>query len=359
MIELQLQIQRSDFSLHVELQLPSSGVSVLFGPSGSGKTSILRVLAGLEKHQAKLSVNNECWQDEQHFVKTHQRAIAYVFQEANLFAHLNVKENIRYGLKRAKGREKKLDENSICELLNITALLSRQVSQLSGGERQRVAIARALLSQPELLLMDEPLSALDHKLKSEILPYLMRMHQELDIPIIYVSHDIDEVTQLADYLVLLEKGQVLAQGPLEQIMSNAEFFPLLGDRSGAVIEGQLKQYIEEDELALIEFNGQALYLPLVNKDGASYQVGQKIRCRILARDISLSLSKAQDSSILNIYQARVEGIHNGNHPGERLINIDCHGSKLLAKITLRSAKLLGLELGMTLWAQIKSVSLLG
>ena len=215
MIHMRLKLKYSGFALEVDLQLPGRGVTALYGHSGSGKTTCLRCIAGLEKaEQGFIQVNDEVWQDSDKkiFVPPHKRALGYVFQEASLFPHLSVLANLEFGLKRIPRPQRRVDMTHATELLGIGHLLDRHPQHLSGGERQRVGIARALLTSPKLLLMDEPLAALDSQRKNEILPYLQRLHDELDIPVLYVSHSQDEVARLADHLVLLSNGKALASG---------------------------------------------------------------------------------------------------------------------------------------------------
>ena len=238
-LDITLDLPFADFRLQVDLHLPGRGITALFGPSGSGKTSLLRCVAGLERApHGQISVNGECWQGSprRHFLAPHKRALGYVFQEASLFAHLSVRANLAFGQKRSPGKAR-LDE--IAGLLGIDGLLDRQPVSLSGGERQRVAIARALLTSPRLLLMDEPLAALDLKRKLEILPYLERLHDELSVPIIYVSHAPDEVARLADHLVLLHEGRMVASGPLGETLAPADLPPAFADDAGVVIEAVL------------------------------------------------------------------------------------------------------------------------
>jgi molybdate transport system ATP-binding protein len=219
-----LLLRRPAFTLDLALALPSRGVSALFGPSGCGKTTVLRALAGLERAAGNVRVGSEVWQDDasQHFVPTHQRALGYVIQEAALFAHLNVLDNLRYAQRRAPLPNAKAALDRTVDLLGIGPLLRRQTHSLSGGERQRVAIARALASQPRLLLMDEPLAALDAARKADILPTLQRLQAELDLPIVYVSHAINEVARLADHVVLMQAGRAVAAGPTAQMLARLD-----------------------------------------------------------------------------------------------------------------------------------------
>ncbi|MDP2805984.1 MAG: molybdenum ABC transporter ATP-binding protein, partial [Gallionellaceae bacterium] len=210
-------MQLDRFALDASFAAPAVGVTALFGPSGSGKTTLLRCIAGLERVAGTLHVNGEIWQDEKTFLPIHKRPLGYVFQEASLFPHLSVRANLEYGYKRIAPDERKVHLEQVVEWLGLSHLIDRNnPTQLSGGERQRVAIARALLTSPRILLMDEPLSALDATSKQDILPYLERLHRELNIPVLYVSHALDEVTRLADHLVLLEKGRVIASGELHE-----------------------------------------------------------------------------------------------------------------------------------------------
>jgi molybdate transport system ATP-binding protein len=222
MINAQLRLQRRGFQLDVTLALPARGITALWGPSGCGKTTVLRALAGLDRAAGRVALNDEVWQDDAtgHFVPTHQRAIGYVIQEPTLFPHLNVINNLRYGQRRASNHTSAHDLDASIDLLGIAGLLQRRPGTLSGGERQRVAIARALASQPRLLLMDEPLAALDAARKADILPYLERLHQTLSLPVIYVSHAADEVTRLADHVVLMDQGRAINAGALKEVFSN-------------------------------------------------------------------------------------------------------------------------------------------
>ena len=210
-IEARFYVDQGDFCLDVDLNIPSSGVTSLYGPSGCGKTTLIRAIAGLEHHAGGfLKVGDTTWQDNTIFLPPHRRPLGYVFQESSLFEHLSVQGNLEYGVKRIPRDERRVSLDSAIELLEIGHLLNRKPATLSGGERQRVAIARALAVSPELLLMDEPLAALDVSRKQEIIPYIESLHRELDIPMIHVSHLPEEVTRLADHMVLLEAGQVVA-----------------------------------------------------------------------------------------------------------------------------------------------------
>lgn len=352
-IRARFRLERGNFTLDVDLTLPGRGITALFGHSGSGKTTCLRAMAGLERAPGGLfAIGGETWQDERSFVPTHQRALGYVFQEASLFPHLSVKGNLEFGLKRAAAAPQPFALPAVAELLGIDGLLERRPDSLSGGERQRVAIARALLAAPRLLLMDEPLAALDLKRKLEILPYLERLHAELSIPVIYVSHAPDEVARLADHLVLLEAGKVAASGPLMETLARADLPPAFADDAGVVLEAVLGGH-EEDNLSRLDFPGGSLRV------GRRLEaVGNRLRCRIHARDVSLALEKPSASSILNILPATVTAVVPTDTPGHVLVQMRAGSTLLLARITERSRRELAIEPNLPVWAQVKAVALL-
>lgn len=345
------------FALDVDLVLPASGVISLFGPSGSGKTTVLRCVAGLVRAPGGLlTFGDEVWQDESRgiFVPTHRRPIGVVFQEASLFPHLSVMGNLRYGMTRAGLTPKEAGLDSILGLLGIEGLLERGTSRLSGGERQRVAIARALLRRPRLLLMDEPLAALDLRRKAEILPYLERLHDELAIPILYVSHSPDEVARLADHLVLMEEGRVVAQGSLLETMGRIDLAASFADDLSVVLAVTVGAH-EDDELTRLDFGGGAIRVGRRREP-----VGRRLRCRIHARDVSLSLTRHADMSILNVLPATVVAFGEIAAPGHVLVQLALsNGEKLVARITKRSQHQLTIRPGVPVWAQVKAVALLG
>lgn len=354
-IRARFRLDRGGFMLDVDLALPGRGVSALFGPSGSGKTTCLRAIAGLERAPGGyVALGDEVWQDEARgqFVPTHRRALGYVFQEASLFPHLSVRGNLEFGLKRVAAADRRFELGPVAAMLGIGALLERKPASLSGGERQRVAIARALLSSPRLLLMDEPLAALDLKRKQEILPYLERMHDELSIPIIYVSHAPDEVARLADHLVLLDAGRVVASGPLTETLARADLPPVFADDTGVVLETVLAGH-EADELSRLAFEGGSLF---VGRRGEP--VGSRLRCRIHARDVSIALERPQRSSIVNLLPAVVTATAGTDTPGHVLVQMRMGGTPLLARISERSRRELDIRPGVQVWAQVKAVALL-
>ncbi len=342
------------FTLDVDLNLPGSGVTALFGHSGSGKTTLLRCMAGLERAtQGLLTVNGAVWQDEAHWLPTHLRPIGYVFQEASLFEHLSVMGNLRYGMRRISAAQQGSLERAI-DLLGIAHLLQRKPDGLSGGERSRVGIARALAVSPSLLLMDEPLAALDLKRKQEILPYLERLHRELDLPIIYVSHAPDEVARLADHIVVLEAGRAVACGPLKDTLARLDLPIHLGEDTGVVLDAVVAERDVHWHLARVEFAGGSLWV----RD-AGHALGAPVRVRILARDVSIALTKLEDISIQNCLPATVDQLAGDAHPALTLLRLQVGQSPMLARLTKRSCAELALLPGKSVWVQIKAVALIG
>jgi len=354
-IQAQFRVDIGGFALATDLQLPGHGVIALFGPSGSGKTSLLRCIAGLRRAvEARLIVNGECWQDEGRgfFLPPHRRALGYVFQDANLFPHLDVRGNLEFGLRRVPPAQRRIAREQAIELLGVGPLLARTPAGLSGGERQRVGIARALLTSPRLLLLDEPLASLDSARKKEILPYLERLHGELSIPIFYVSHAPDEVARLADHIVLMEEGRVLASGPLVDTLARLDLPIRLGEDAGVVLAGSIAERDPAWHLARVALDAGDLW---VRDSGAP--IGAAVRVRVLARDVSIALARA-DSSIVNTLSASITDFGDDEHPALLLVRLQVGSEWLLARLTRRSAEHLGLAVGMRVWAQIKAVALL-
>jgi len=355
-LQVRLQFTRSDFALDVDLTLPGSGISVLFGPSGSGKTSVLRGVAGLERAAKGLvHIASAVWQDDQNgiFLPPWQRDLGYVFQEASLFEHLDVEKNLAFGLQRSgkPGGAQALQQ--AIELLGIGHLLRRQASQLSGGERQRVAIARALATQPRLLLLDEPLAALDLARRQEILPWLEKMRDELRIPMLYVTHAADELVRLADHLVVLEQGKVKATGAVSDVLSNIDNPAIVGDEAGVLLRGTVARRDAQWHLAEVVFEGGAVW---VRDTGLA--TGDAVRLRVLARDVSLAIEDPQGSSIQNQMQGHIEAMVEDVHPSQALVRVRCGSVAILARVTRRALHTLGVAQGSPVWAQVKSVAVI-
>ena len=358
MIDVRLQLKYSGFALDVDLHLPGRGVTALYGHSGSGKTTCLRCIAGLERAEdGFIQINDEVWQDSRNglFVPPHKRALGYVFQEASLFPHLSVRANLEFGLKRIPRQQRHVDMAQATELLGIGHLLDRHPQHLSGGERQRIGIARALLTSPKLLLMDEPLAALDSQRKSEILPYLERLHDELDIPVLYVSHAQDEVARLADHIVLLRDGKALASGPIGETLARLDLPMASGDDAGVVINGTVSAYDEHYQLLTLQLPDSPLHMRVAH---APLALGKALRVKVQARDVSLSLQAEEHSSILNRLPVTVVQELGADNMAHVLVRLDAGGTPLLARITRFSRDQLQLRPGLMLWAQIKAVAVL-
>ena len=353
-IQARFEVRRKDFTLQAELDLPGRGVTALFGRSGTGKTTLLRAIAGLEHHRGYLNINGEVWQDDDKgvFVPTHRRALGYVFQEASLLPHLTVQRNLDFGWKRTAPSERKVDREQTLALLGIAHLLDRYPARLSGGERQRVAIARALLASPRLLLMDEPLASLDVTRKQEVLPYLERIHDELAIPMLYVSHSPDEVARLADHVVLLDAGTVLASAPITEIASRLDLPTAFDDDAGVVVAGMVESYDDEYQLARLRTAGGVIQV--VHRKLA---IGSSLRLRILARDVSLVLAPHQDTSVLNQLPVQVVAEAPAKTAAHVILRLDAGGMPLLARITRQSRDRLRIATGKQVWAQFKATAI--
>lgn len=344
-----------DFNLNVDLNVEVKGFTVVFGPSGCGKTTLLRCLSGLERSSnGFLKVGEEIWQDEANgiFLPVSQRPIGYVFQEARLFSHLSVEGNLRYGYKRSSNPNDISKFNQVMSIMGIESLLKRRPSQLSGGEKQRVAIARSLLTSPRLLLMDEPLAALDAKRKQEILPYFRRLQTELNIPVFYVTHSLNEVLQLVNTMVLLDKGTVKSVGPVEEMFSNLDLKNRIGNSLvGGVLDATVARQDEDYQLTVLEFKGQTLYIPKQETP-----VGGKLRVHIHAGDVALSLSDTQgQTSVLNILSGKViEIASESKNDYMTHVKLDI-GCPLLATITRKSLDNLNLQPGQVVYAHIKAI----
>jgi molybdate transport system ATP-binding protein len=353
-IEVRFRGPLGRFMLDAEFSVPARGITGIFGPSGCGKTSVLRCIAGLQRvPDGVCRIGDEVWQDANRFVPVHRRPIGYVFQEASLFPHLSVTRNLLYGAGNAASRGAQLAE--IADLLGIAHLLDRAPRHLSGGERQRVAVGRALVSNPRLLLMDEPLSALDRATKSEILPFLERLHETLRLPILYVSHDMAEIERLADHLVLMENGRVIASGPLADLQSDPEL-PLAASSEAAVsLDARVVAHDAANGLLVLEVDGGRFITP-----GTAVAVGSRKRMRVGAGDISLSRKMPGPSTILNVLPARVlSSSAAGEHEVAAVLGLglDGAGARLVARVTRKSWTDLALADGAEVFAQIKGVAL--
>ena len=352
-IEARLQGNREGFFLDIDLRLPDRGITALFGPSGCGKTTLLRAIAGLEPDiRGTLKVAGQTWQDKNIFLPAHKRPLGYVFQQPGLFPHLDVRRNLQYGMKRLPAGKRRVSIDDAVSLLGIAHLLDRRPDQLSGGEQQRVAIARALAVSPGILLMDEPLSALDEARRQEILPWLESLHDELDIPVLYVSHSRDEVARLADQLVLIEEGHAMASGPIGELLTRLDLPLSAGGGAEALIEARVAGHDRDYGLTWLDFPGGRF--SVVHSE---LEIGSPVRLRLLARDVSLTLEPQAGTSILNIFPATVDGLASDGD-ARVIVRLLAGGVPLLAQVTRKSADLLQLAAGKQVYAQAKSVAVL-
>ncbi len=353
-IHAHFHLQRRGFELSVDVDLAESGIVSIFGPSGSGKSTLLRCIAGLERAKSgEFSIDGQAWQTANHFLPPHQREVGFVFQHTNLFMHLNVKSNLEYGMKRIPKAQRVVSMDEAITLLGLEPLLNRTPQQLSGGQKQRVAIARALLTSPKLLLMDEPLASLDLDSKADILPYLERLHDELNTPMLYVTHAPEEVVRVADQLILMADGKVTASGAVNELMTRMDLPLAHFDEACAVMDGRVHSHDTTYHLTHVSIPG--------GKVAVSYRdlpIGHSVRVRILARDVSLALAPIDNSSITNIFPARVIAIQPMQDPAQVLIKLDMGGTPILSRVTKRSVHILGIESNQIIYAQVKSVALM-
>jgi molybdate transport system ATP-binding protein len=358
-IEGDLRLKLPSFALDVSLRLPARGVTVLWGPSGCGKTTVLRALAGLTRAEGRVVLGDQIWQDDAlgRWLPTHQRPLGYVFQDAQLFAHLNVRANLLYGHSRRPKQAVSAGLDEAVALMGIEHLLDRRPQGLSGGERQRVAIARALLTAPQWLLMDEPLSALDAARKAEILPYLERLGREAGVPVLYVTHALDEAARLADHMVLMQAGHVLAAGPLPDMLSRLDLPTTRLDDAAVVLDASVVAHEPAHGQTQLCVAGWPMWVAQ-----SSCVPGQMVRVRVAARDVSVTLTPASDSSILHILPVTIEAVRDDGVDAVMLqLRLQSStlspGPLLLARVTRRSNDKLALHVGLSVFAQVKGVAL--
>lgn len=353
LLQARYTLERPEFSLDVSLELPLRGITGMFGVSGAGKTSLLRCIAGLERPATgKLVVGGDTWQDSAANISrpVHEREIGYVFQEPRLFQHADVRANLSYGSRRAIGGRREPEFDHVVDMLGLEAFLDRKPADLSGGEAQRVAIGRALLRAPRLVLMDEPLASLDAARKNEILPFLDRLHAESSVPVVYVSHNIEEICRLCDHLVVIDAGRIVADGELQSVLVRTDVPLLAGEEAGSVIVGEVSSYDADYDLTSIRFTGGELRVP-----GSHGDAGATLRLRIRANDISLCRERPRQTTILNVLGAVIEDIQATQGPSN-LLRLKVGSEQLLARITRRSCDDLGLQVGDKVEAQIKAVA---
>ena len=351
MLEATLNHRIGDFTLAVDLRLQSSGVCAIFGPSGCGKTTLLKALAGLLRTQGHVKFNGQCWQDQNTHVPAYERAAGFVFQDNRLFPHLDVAGNLDFARQRAaKGR---IEYQEVIDTLGVQSLLSRGITGLSGGEAKRVAIARALVSQPKILLMDEPLSGLDHASKHDILGYLRRLNQHFALPTLYVSHDIEEVARLCDRMVMMRSGQVVDMGPTAEIIQKLNQTPdQTAHPGGAVIHAKVSAHRADFSLTELDLAGHKLFAPI----RSDLSIGETMQLFLPARDVALATQKPEGLSIRNTVPGIVDTLHADANDRIR-VAIKVADQMLFAQITRQASEALALKPGLPVFALVKSVAL--
>ena len=355
MLEVDVSHQLGSFRLEASFSCRAAGITALFGRSGAGKTSLVNMLAGLIRpERGRIVLRGETLFDSQRGIDLppEKRRLGYVFQEGRLFPHLSVRHNLLYGYRRAPAAERPIGLAQVVGLLGIEALLERRPAALSGGEKQRVALGRALLANPRLLLMDEPLAALDQPRKEEILPFIEQLKEELDLPVIYVSHAMQEIVRLADTLVLMSNGRIEAVGAIEELTSRLDLRPLTGRyEAGAVLATTVAGQDKMFGLTELRFAGGRLRVPYLN-----LPLGQPLRVRIRARDVSIALAPPENISILNVIPCIIKEIGEEKSPQVDL-QLDAAGAAIWSRITARSRAALALKPGLQVYALIKSVAI--
>ncbi|MEO1251062.1 MAG: molybdenum ABC transporter ATP-binding protein [Pseudomonadota bacterium] len=353
-LRIDARLAQDDFMLNVAAGLPLNGATAIVGPSGAGKTSLLRLIAGLSRpDHGRIIFKGETWCDTHAgaFVPAHKRHVGVVFQDGRLFPHLTVEKNLLYADKRSTNPDSRYAIDDVVGALDLHELLQRRPQTLSGGERQRVALARALLSRPELLLLDEPLSALDRARKTEILPYLVDLPKRFGAPMLYVSHNLDEVIRIADEVAVMAAGKIAAVGPLAATL-NAHG-ALIGEDDAVIVEGRVEELSKSLHLARINIGAGVVALPAQE----ALSTGAKVRLRIHAKDVAISLSAPEGLSIRNALKAAITDIRPGADPAFLDVKLAIGGAPLIATITRAAAEDLSLREGQEVYALVKSASM--
>jgi molybdate transport system ATP-binding protein len=355
-VSLAVDVRQRLGAFKLEAAFESAGrLTVLFGHSGSGKTTLVNLIAGLARPtEGRIAIDGHVLVDTatRTFLAPHRRRVGYVFQDARLFPHLTVRQNLAYGRLFAPRADRWADVPRIVEMLGIGGLLDRRPARLSGGEKSRVAIGRALAASPRLMLMDEPLASLDEARKAEILPYIERLRDEAEIPIVYVSHAVAEVARLATDVVVLAAGRVTASGPAADVLARLDLAtPEERDETAALIEAVLEEEDAAFALSVLRSAGGTWRTPRIDAP-----LGTRMRARIRARDVMLALDRPDRISALNVLPATVRSIIEAPRSADALVELDAGGDRLLARVTRRTVATLGLAPGLPLWAVVKAVS---
>jgi molybdate transport system ATP-binding protein len=354
-IDIDTRIAFGDFTLDVAHRTPLEGITALFGPSGCGKSTLLRIISGLEPAaRGRIRFGDATWQDDSRgiFEPPHRRSVGYVFQDVRLFPHLTVAGNLRYAEKRSRGQGSEITLDGVISALELAPLMNRRTSSLSGGERQRVAIGRTLLTRPRLLLMDEPLAALDVRRKGEILPYIEKLPNSFGLPVIYVTHSIDEVARLAKRILALAAGRKVADGPVADVLERLDLQSVTGRfEAGVVLTARVTGHDREFRLTHLDHHGQEIVMPM-----AELAVGDEVRLRIRARDVALATQRPEGISVRNIMSGSVTEVVEEPETAFAETLIDIGGAKMRARLTRAAVAELGLVPGKPVFALIKSIA---
>ncbi len=348
-LELECRQHIGRLDLEVNTAIPLEGITGLFGASGAGKTSLLRIIAGLDfPQQGNIRFDGTTWQGDSPvvFIPPYKRMVGYVFQDTRLFNHLNVTDNLRYGMKRRTGR---IQYDDVVEAMDLSPLLHRNPMNLSGGEQQRVAIGRALLSQPRLLLMDEPVSALDIPRRREVLQYLRRLPRQFNVPMIYVTHAVEEIAQLAQFVMVMSEGRISQTGTVAEVFGDSGLTDDIG--RWALLEAKIIEHVDSLNHSLAEVAGQQIIIP-----GTGRAIGSSIQLRIHARDVAIALKRPEQISIRNILKARVSSINEEPDQPYVQVHLDLNGNHLLSHLTRSAIVELGLQPGQDIYALVKGVT---
>jgi molybdate transport system ATP-binding protein len=344
------------FDLQVQEAIPLAGITALFGHSGCGKSTLLRILSGLDRESSgHVRFDQDIWQDSAtgQFVPTERRGVGYVFQDARLFDHLSVKGNLAFADRRSRKIGDRPTFDDVVDALDLAPLLDRSVTALSGGERQRVAIARTLLSRPRLLLLDEPLAALDSRRKAEILPHIASLPRRFSIPIVYVTHSVEEVGQLADRMIVLSAGRVAAKGPVEDVLSRIDLGPLTGRfEAGVTLTVEIVGHDAEWAMTRLDLRGQPLLVPRIG--GA---IGQMVKVRLRARDVALATERPSGLSIRNVLSGTVRQVAAEADTAYAEVLVDVAGVGVRARVTRMAVAELGLAEGRPVFVLVKSIAI--
>lgn len=344
------------FNLRVQQELPLSGITAIFGPSGAGKSTLLKLIAGFEMAESGeiiLAKQTLFKPADKINIPPHKRPIGYMFQDARLFPHLTVQQNLEFAAKRAA---KKISMDNVIDAFDVSDLLAKPPNILSGGERRRVALARTVLIAPDILLLDEPLTGLDRARKRDILPFIESMPQEFGIPCLYVTHDIDEVTRVADHVMVISDGDVSAFGPTGNILSHLDTTPLSEDYDvSSLFTGQVASHDERLQMTEIKAAGTTLHLPFIS----NAKLGDTLRLRIRASDVAIALTPLKGVSIRNIIPVTITEITQDIRSAHAIVTLDISGEPLRARITRAAVQDLNLKTGQNIYALIKSISFEG